>query len=117
MAHILLVEDDPEIGPLLEHILLGAGYSVDATASCAGAMALLESGAAYDLVLADGRFGDGTGFTIADAGQARGAKTLILTGYALQFSRDELERHPTIWKPVRRNELLAVVERCLSGGI
>ena len=115
MAHILLVEDDPEIGPLLQHILLGAGYSVDTAASCAGALALLHSGASYDLVLADGRLGDGTGFVVADEGQALGAKTLILTGYALQFSRHELERHPTIWKPVRRNELLAVVERRLNG--
>jgi DNA-binding response OmpR family regulator len=115
MAHILLVEDDPEIGPLLQHILLAAGHTVDAAASCAGALALLHSGAVYDLVLADGRLADGSGFSIADEGRARGAKTLILTGYALQFSRDELERHPTIWKPVRRNELLAVVERRLNG--
>jgi 3-keto-L-gulonate-6-phosphate decarboxylase len=36
-------------------------------------------------VLADGKLADGTGFEVADLAAEQGAKTLIITGYALQF--------------------------------
>lgn len=48
MARILLVEDDPDTGPLLLHILL---HSVHAAESCTGAMASLDAGTRYDLVI------------------------------------------------------------------
>ncbi len=78
MARILLVEDDLELRLLLEHVLLGAGYEVDTTASVEGASALL-GGAVYDLVLADGRLEDGTGMMVAETAAATGAKILIIT--------------------------------------
>jgi CheY-like chemotaxis protein len=114
-ARILLVEDDPDVRPLLEHVLLGAGHIVDVAATYAGALELLNTDTVYDLVLSDGRLGDGSGIGVADRAKARGAKTLIITGYALQFPQEDLARHPYIWKPVRGTELLAVVARCLEG--
>jgi CheY-like chemotaxis protein len=114
-VRIMLVEDDPDVRPLLEHILLGAGYHVDVAATHARAVELLDADALYDLVVTDGKLGDGSGLAIADRAKARGAKTLIITGYALQFPQEDLGRHRYIWKPVRRGELLAVVARCLEG--
>ena len=42
MKRILLVEDDPELRLLLEHVLLGAGYEVDTAATVAAANARLD---------------------------------------------------------------------------
>ena len=113
MSRILLVEDDRDLRLLLEHVLLGAGYRVDVADTVASASALLDRGA-YDLVLADGRLEDGTGMMVAEMGRVGGARTLIVTGYAFDLPREELERHEYLLKPVRPSELLEAVERVLQ---
>jgi CheY-like chemotaxis protein len=113
MTRILLVEDDPDLRLLLEHVLLSAGYEVDAAATVAAAMARLEN-AAYDLVLADGRLEDGTGMMVAEKAVAAGSKALIITGYAFDLPREELGRYEYLLKPVRPNELLQEIARALQ---
>src|SRR3954447_1970461 len=90
MARILLVDDDVELGRLLEHVLLSARYEVDRTDSVSGAYSHLEV-RSYDLVVADGRLQDGTGMEVAERARERGTRTLIVTGYA--FSYPELRDH------------------------
>src|SRR3954452_6221620 len=86
MARILLVEDDVELGRLLEHVLLSARYEVDRTDSVTGAY--LHLGVrSYDLVVADGRLQDGTGMDVADRARERGTRTLIVTGYPPSVTR------------------------------
>jgi two-component system response regulator HydG len=111
MARILLVEDDVELGRLLEHVLLSARYEVDRTDSVTGAYSHLGV-RSYDLVVADGRLQDGTGMDVADRARERGTRTLIVTGYA--FSYPELREHEFLLKPVRPQELLNEVERLLG---
>jgi CheY-like chemotaxis protein len=113
MTRILLVEDDPDLRLLLEHVLLSARYEVDAAATVAAAMARLEN-AAYDLVLADGRLEDGTGMMVAEKAVAAGSKALIITGYAFDLPREELGRYEYLLKPVRPNELLQEIARALQ---
>lgn len=113
MNRILLVEDDPELRLLLEHVLLGAGYEVDTAATVAAAHDRLDH-ASYDLVLADGRLEDGTGMMVAARAGAIGAKTLIITGYAFDLPREQLSRYEYLLKPVRPSELLDAVERILD---
>jgi len=112
MDRILLVEDDPELRLLLEHVLLGAGYRVDTAATVAAAFDLLD-GPPYDLVLADGRLEDGTGMMVAEKAGETGAKTLIITGYAFELPRDQLGRYEYLLKPLRPSELLEAVDRVL----
>ena len=115
MSRILLVEDDRDVRMLLEHVLLDAGYVVDCVSSVAAAcLCLAES--KYDLVLTDGKLGDGSGITIADDAADRGMKALVVTGYMLQLSKDELDRHEFLMKPVRSGELLAAIERTIGTG-
>jgi len=112
MKRILLVEDDSELRLLLEHVLLGADYEVDTAATVAAANArLLE--ATYDLVLADGRLEDGTGMMVAAKAVERGGKALIITGYAFDLPREQLDRYEYLLKPVRPSELLEAVGRVL----
>lgn len=115
MARILLVEDDPDVRLLLEHVLLGAEYGADGAETLAQARALLGS-ASYDLVIADARLPDGSGIEIADAAKAMGMKTLVITGYALQHGGDELRRHEYLLKPVRPAELLLTLRRLIGEG-
>jgi CheY-like chemotaxis protein len=78
MARILLVEDDPNVLMLLEHVLRGADHDVDLAATVRQARAYLGK-RLYDLVVADGKLPDGTGMAIGDAASAAGIETLIIT--------------------------------------
>ena len=111
MTRILLVDDDEEIGRLLEHVLIGARYEVDRTYAVAGAGSQLELHS-YDLVIADARLPDGTGMNVADRAIEKGVKALIITGYAFQYP--ELRRYDFLMKPVRPDELLTEVARLLG---
>jgi two-component system response regulator PilR (NtrC family) len=113
MTRILLVEDDPDLRLLLQHVLLGAGYDVDTAATVAAAKACLE-GARYDLVLADGRLEDGTGMMVGETATEAGSKVLIITGYAFDLPREQLGRYDYLLKPVRPSELLDEVARVLD---
>jgi DNA-binding NtrC family response regulator len=112
MKRILLVEDDPELRLLLEHVLLGAGYEVDTAATVAAANERLDENS-YHLVLADGRLDDGTGMMVAERATEAGSKALIITGYAFDLPREQLDRYEYLLKPVRPSELLEAVERGL----
>ncbi len=111
MPRILVVDDDLELGRLLEHVLLSAQYEVDRTDSVKGAYSHLGS-RSYDLVVADARLEDGTGMDVADRARERGTRTLIVTGYA--FAYPALRDHEFLLKPVRPDELLNEIERLLG---
>ncbi len=114
MSRILVVEDDADLRPLLQHVLISGGFDVDVTSTVSTAMARLDE-RDYDLVLADGRLEDGTGMTIAARACEKGAKALIITGYAFELPPEELGQYEYLLKPVRPGELLAAVGRVLRG--
>ena len=113
MTRILLVEDDVDVRPLMEHVLLTAGYEVDSAASVRSATLLLGR-RSYDLVVADGRLPDGTGMMAADRAAEKGVTALIVTAYALSLPREELLRYPYIEKPILPSELLREIEQTLD---
>src|SRR5262249_46801145 len=100
MARILLVEDDADVGPLLEHILIGQNYQVTVAENFEAGRRRVEV-ETYDLVLTDLRLGDGDGLDLADAAKAAGMKTLLLSSYVLQCPPERLTEHRFLWKPVR----------------
>jgi DNA-binding response OmpR family regulator len=110
---ILLVEDDPDVGPVLEHILISAGYRVHLVPTFEEAGLLLEA-RAYDLVLTDIMLPDGNGIGIADAARERGIASVVVTGHAFQLPAEELARHEVLLKPVRARELVGAIERQLA---
>jgi len=114
MPRILLVEDDPELRILVEHVLLSANYEVDASGTFAAGSELLRR-LRYDLVIADGRLGDGTGMMLADDARERGIAALIMTGYAfvLATADVDLARYDVLLKPIGPEELLGSVEKAL----
>jgi CheY-like chemotaxis protein len=93
-SRILLLEDDEDVAELL--------------------VLVLRAERGYELVVADWRLPDGDGIEIADRAADLGAKTAILSGYALQMTPEKSARHEIWMKPIRPTELIAAVERCVG---
>ncbi|MGO8915325.1 MAG: response regulator [Stellaceae bacterium] len=113
MARILLVEDDPDVRPLLEHLLLSEGYQVTTADSVAVAVSLLEA-QPFDLAICDVNLPDGSGLSIADKAIAAGVKVLVVTGHGLSLKPGSLDRYDYLLKPLRVAELTAAINRCLA---
>jgi two-component system OmpR family response regulator len=113
LARILLVEDDADVRPLLEHILLDHGYQVTTAESVATATTILGT-QPIDLVISDVNLPDGSGLRIADKAVGAGIKALVVTGQGLTLNPGILAPYNYLLKPVRSHELLAGVERCLA---
>jgi DNA-binding NtrC family response regulator len=113
MARILLVEDEADVRLVMEHVLIDAGYEVDAAATMSNGCELLRFGA-YDLVVADGRLPDGTGMDVADLARERGVKALIVTGYAFMLPAVVRDRYNILPKPLHQAELVDAVQRALG---
>jgi DNA-binding NtrC family response regulator len=113
MVRILLVEDDPDVRPLLEHILLSEDYQVTTAETVANSIAMLDA-QPFDLVICDVNLPDGSGLAVADQATAAGVKTLVVTGQGLSLKPGVLGRYNYLLKPLRGAELIAAVERCLA---
>jgi DNA-binding NtrC family response regulator len=111
MGCILLVDDDPDVRLLLEHVLYDAGHSADAVETAAEARAMLGA-RRYDLVVADALLNDASGLTVADKAHEVGTRSLIITGYAIRLEAD-LERYDYLLKPIKPTEFVREVERRL----
>ncbi|SFJ02234.1 ATP-binding protein [Albimonas pacifica] len=87
---ILLVEDDPAFADVSAELLLAMGAEVSRTATGEEALALVESGAAFDLLLTDVMLpGEMDGYRLATGVQAALGPTpvIYLSGYADALSR------------------------------
>jgi two-component system, NtrC family, response regulator HydG len=117
MVRILLVEDDPNVRAVFQHVLLDAGYAVDTRKTVEGGSAALCR-RDYDLVVADGRLPDGTGLELAEKARNRGIAALVVTGYAFSL-REEIgpgiDNYTVLLKPVRPSELLQAVAEIFPG--
>jgi DNA-binding NtrC family response regulator len=112
-SRILLVEDDADVRPLLEHILLSSGYQVTVAERVASANQQLEN-QPFDLVVTDVNLPDGNGLAVADKAAAAGIKALVVTGHGLSLKPGSLARYDYLLKPLRVDELLRAVEGCLA---
>ena len=111
---ILLVEDDPDVTRILEHVLFDEGYDVDVVKTIKYAQSSLDGHHPYALVIADLRLPDGDGLSIAERAAELGVKTAIMSGYLHQLTAAAADRHEVMIKPVRPAELIAVVRRLIG---
>ena len=112
MTRILLVEDDPDVRPLLEHIVRAEGYEVTAEGTVANAIVLLET-QPFDLVLTDVNLPDGSGLKVADKAKEMGVRALVVTGYGLSIKAGSLAPYDYLLKPLRPGELLSAIRERL----
>ncbi len=104
---ILLVEDNPEVAEATGALVELLGYQVRAVGDAAAALALLDAGAAFDLVFSDVVMAgslDGIGLARQVRQRWPGLPVLLATGYsrAAESIRDEF---PVLRKPLRLTEL------------
>jgi DNA-binding NtrC family response regulator len=115
VSRILLVEDDPDVRLVVEHVLIDEGYEVDAAENLQQGRAFLDA-QSYDLVLTDGRLPDGIGVDLADTARHNGIPALIMTGYAfiLRALAPDLSRYRVLLKPLRPAEIVEAVAGMLA---
>lgn len=81
IVRLLVVEDEPLIAFDTEHVLTDAAFTIVATVDrVADALAVINSGAAIDLVLVDVSLADGSGIDVARAAQRNGVAVMFVTG-------------------------------------
>jgi DNA-binding response OmpR family regulator len=113
MARILLVEDDPDVRPLLEHILLSENYQVTAVETAAVALSL-QASQPFDLAICDVDLPDASGLIVADRAGLAGVKTLVITGRGLSLEPGSLAPYDYLLKPLRVAELISAIRRRLA---
>jgi DNA-binding NtrC family response regulator len=116
VPRVLLVEDDADVRPGVEAILLDEGYEVDAAQNCRQGQAFLDN-QTYDLLLTDGRLPDGTGVDLANAAARHNTPAIIMTGYAFVLCTTPNLRHKVLLKPVGPAKIVEAIEEVLRKGI
>ena len=76
--HVLIVEDDPRLGRLLQRLLIEERHVVDLAAGGEEGLELVESGGGFDAVILDVGLPDLTGFDVARRLRAKGHRVPIL---------------------------------------
>ena len=108
---LLVVEDDPSLGPLVMRLLAAAGFQVTLATDLDSAVAAAQE-QDLDLVLSDLVLGVHDGHDVADALRAikPHIRIIFMSGYgASRYGRDPGD--PVLAKPFDASELLARVER------
>jgi two-component system response regulator HydG len=117
MASILIVDDDPYFLRVLGRILSGENFRVKTAEGASQAAQILREGT-FDLVISDLRLPDGDGLSILQQIRKVGKETpvVILTAYGeVDNYLEAMNAGATEYlnKPVKSDELIAVVRNCL----
>jgi CheY-like chemotaxis protein len=118
---ILMVEDDADLLALAKSIVEGAGYATLSAANAREALALLEDGAAIDLLFTDINIPDGSGaFDGVELARRAvelrpGLPVIYTTGGDVTDGLTALfvERSALLRKPYRNEELTEAIRRAL----
>ncbi len=114
---ILLVDDDRQVLRGLTDMLQADGYDIVSCDRFTDAKAYLAE-QCPDLMITDVRLGAYNGLQLALYARSRHATmpVIVLTGFEDPTLREEAERSGAVFliKPLRRDELLATMERLLQ---
>jgi two-component system catabolic regulation response regulator CreB len=114
---VLVVEDDPDYGELIAHVLQRDGHDVVRADSCRGAIRFAER-KTPDLAVVDVVLPDGTGFDLCERLVRLDPRTRILFLSSLESSADKVEglsrgADDYLTKPFHPSELVARVRAVL----
>ncbi|HEU4839224.1 MAG TPA: response regulator [Micavibrio sp.] len=120
MANILLAEDDRSMRTFVAAALEKSGHKVTSCSDGTEALAALESGAAYDLLLTDIVMPGMDGLELSARAGALSPKTkvMFITGFAAMALGSADPKNPkvrVISKPFHLGKLIEEVDRILAG--
>jgi two-component system CheB/CheR fusion protein len=117
---VLLVEDHPDTREVLARLLANANYAVKTASSVAAALQLAAA-EPFDVVVSDLGLPDGTGYELMkQLREHHGMRGIALSGYGMredQRQSREVGFLHHIVKPVNVSQLVAVIQRIVSGQI
>jgi len=116
-AHILVVDDDPDVRWVTAECLRGVGHHVTEAGSGGAALTILERGGPCDLLVMDLAMPGLSGAeTVRLARRARpDLKALFCTGYAdVSRFKDETDGDVVLQKPFGPDALIGAVQRALQ---
>jgi len=115
MTKILLVDDDAAFRYAAVRILRAAGFGVHEASDYRGALEILQSDVALDVMITDIVMPQGiNGYALGRMATMRrpGLRLIYLTGYDLPTSE---AGGPVLRKPVTGEDLVAAVTRAVAG--
>src|SRR5574344_1174374 len=118
-AHILVVDDEPDLCTLYELTLLREGYYVHTAANLAQARALLQV-QRFDVLITDMRLPDGLGMELLHElhQQQRSERSIVITAYGSAENAVEALRYGAfdyLTKPVDLQQFRRVVASATQG--
>mgnify|MGYP002860392495 CR=1 FL=1 len=119
-GRILVVDDDPSVGPLLARVLRKGGYEVAVETSASGALkAIKEASVKFDVMLTDLNLPEKSGLELLDELRSidESMIKIVITGHAtLDNAVISLRRgaYDFIEKPVMPDQLNAIMDRALE---
>jgi DNA-binding NtrC family response regulator len=118
---VLVVDDETSITGALALVLGEGGYEVSAAGTVAGAGALLDQGAPFDLVFTDLRLPDATGIELLDRikSVAPDTQVILMTAHGSLEVTIEAIKHGAYYyveKPFTPDQVLMLADRALQFG-
>ena len=118
MAKILIVDDEQDLCEILSFNLQSEGYETDTALSAEDALALIDAGRRYDMLMLDVMMDRMSGFEMAAALRSRGDNTPVIFLTALDAHDDQLQGFAAgaddyITKPFSFDTVLARVKAVL----
>src|SRR5258705_5600939 len=111
---ILVVEDEPVIGMLLEDMLGELGYTVAAEAARIDEALEAAKTADFDVAILDVNLNGQTIAPVAEVLAARGTPFVFATGYGERGLPEAYRDRPTLKKPFQMDGLSRMLESALS---
>ena len=117
MAHILVIEDEPDFRQFVMAILKHQRHQATQTASLREGLALARRNAP-DLVLLDLTLPDGSGLDFLDQPDLQGLNVIAMTAMLNRELEDRLQALAVTYfvKPITARGLIDLVNHCLPGG-
>lgn len=118
MAKILIVDDEQDLCEILSFNLQSEGYETDTALSAEDALALIDAGRRYDMLMLDVMMDRMSGFEMSAALRSRGDNTPVIFLTALDAHDDQLQGFAAgaddyITKPFSFDTVLARVKAVL----
>jgi CheY-like chemotaxis protein len=117
---VLVVDDDPDVLEAVSLVLEDLGQVVDTAPSGPAALAQLDGGARYDLVLCDVGMPGMSGWSVAEQVRRRapGVRLFLITGWAREIGPDDARRglvDGILPKPLPVDALRALLATAATG--